>query len=50
MATERYQQLGVDPDAYAEPTDRFANFDQALQCMLEDGNFQMPSGMQFTMF
>lgn len=38
-ATERYQQLGLDEDAFAEPTDRYASFSGATECMLEDCGF-----------
>ena len=33
-ATQRYQEAGLREDAYAEPTDRYADFDDALRCML----------------
>lgn len=35
-ATERYQALGVDEDAYAEATDRFSDFEAAVQCLVDD--------------
>jgi hypothetical protein len=35
-ATERYQLLGVDEEAYAQPTDRYSDFESAVQCMVED--------------
>jgi hypothetical protein len=35
-ATERYQQLGLDEDAFAEPTDRYANLQVATDCMIKD--------------
>lgn len=38
-ATERYQQLGFDEDAYAESTDRYASFSGATECMLKDCGF-----------
>lgn len=50
QATERYQDLGMDEDAYAERTDRFEDFDSALECMLEDGNFTVPDELQLTLF
>lgn len=37
--TERYQQMGFDEDAYAEPTDRYASFSGANECMLKDCGF-----------
>jgi hypothetical protein len=36
MATERYQGLGLDEDAYAEPCERFYNMDTALRCLIND--------------
>lgn len=38
-ATERYQNLGLDEDAYAEPTDRYANLSGAMECMIKDCGF-----------
>ena len=35
-ATERYQALGLDEDAYAEETERYADFDSAVQCLMDD--------------
>jgi len=46
VATERYQQIGVAEDKYAEPTDRFADLHSALQCMLDDCNFDVPEDPQ----
>ena len=47
-ATERYQHLGGREDAFAEPTDRYADFHSALRCLLEDCNFELPDGLQAT--
>lgn len=42
-ATERYQERdGFDEDGYAEPTERYATLDAALQCMINDCGFQPP--------
>ena len=38
-ATERYQNLGLDEDAYAEPTDRYASFSGVTDCMIKDCGF-----------
>jgi len=39
-ATERYQQLGLDEDAFAEPTeDTYAGFQAATDCMIRDCAF-----------
>lgn len=43
-ATERYQESGMDEDAFAETTDRYADFHGALRCMLEDCGFDVPGG------
>jgi hypothetical protein len=40
-ATERYQQVGLDEDAYAEPSDRYASFEGATDCMLKDCGFTL---------
>lgn len=45
-ATERYQGLGVKEEWYAEPTDRFADFHGAVQCMLSECGFVVPSVAQ----
>jgi hypothetical protein len=44
FATERYQDTPWREDAYAELTDRYGNFDEALNCMLSDCGFENPSG------
>lgn len=49
-ATERYQELGTREDAYAAPTDRFGDFHEALQCMLNDCNFEIPRDPQQNLF
>ena len=48
QATERYQDLGTQEDAYAEPTDRYSDFSSALHCMLHDCRFEMPHDPQLT--
>ena len=35
-ATERYQRSGRREDAYAEPTDRYGDYESAVRCMEED--------------
>jgi len=35
-ATERYQALGLDEETYAEETDRYSDFESAVQCLVED--------------
>lgn len=38
-ATERYQELGSAEDAYAELTDKYADFSGAISCLLKDCAF-----------
>ena len=35
-ATERYQRAGRREDTYAEPTDRFSDFEGAVRCLVQD--------------
>jgi hypothetical protein len=49
-ATERYQELGAREDTYATPSDRFADFQQAVSCMLKDCGFELPQGSQGRLF
>ena len=42
MATERYQEIGSREDAYAEMTDRYSDFDGAIDRILEDAGFEFP--------
>ena len=50
MATERYQQLGMREDAYAEPTDRFGDFDSSLRCLMDECGFEMAPGPNLNLF
>jgi hypothetical protein len=51
-ATERYQDRGMDEDAFAEPTTRFSDLNGAIDCMVADCGFDLPPepqmGMRFT--
>ena len=47
-ATERYQRIGYDEDTFAEETFRYQDFEAALQCLIQDGNFELPP--QLTLF
>jgi hypothetical protein len=49
-ATERYQDRGMKEDSYAEPTDRYADFDGAITCMLDDCTFELPPDGQPSLF
>ena len=41
-ASERYQEIGRDEDSFAEPTNRYGDFQGALDCMLKDCCFELP--------
>ncbi len=43
MATERYQDLGLREDSYAEKTGRFADVESALACLVKDCAFELPT-------
>ena len=49
-ATERYQELGKEEDAYAEQTERYSDFQSAIDCMLSDCGFRLPADMQGALF
>ena len=46
IATQRYQDLGTREDAFAEPTDRYADFHGALRCVISDSNLEVPQDTQ----
>lgn len=50
QATERYQKMGAREDTYAEPTNRFPDFYQAISCIIDDCGLEIPSGTQGTLF
>lgn len=49
-ATERYQDFGLREDAFAEPTNRFVDFQGAIRCMLDDCGFDIPPSPQKELF
>jgi hypothetical protein len=49
-ATERYQDSGLREDTFAEPTDRFADFDGALRCLLTECGLVLPEDPQESLF
>jgi len=50
-ATERYQKYGTcEEDKYAEPTDRFSNYGEAIECLLNDCGFVLPDDPQLSFF
>jgi hypothetical protein len=50
QATERYQESGAREDTYAKPTDRYADYHQAISCMLKDCGFELPFDPQRRLF
>lgn len=50
QATERYQEIGAPEDMFAEPTDRFGDFDQATECLLADCGFAIPPNQNPRLF
>jgi len=50
QATEKYQEIGAREDTFAKPTDRFADFQQAIACMFKDCGFEMPFDSQGRLF
>jgi hypothetical protein len=49
-ATERYQRSGNKEDTYAEPSDRYATLEQAVDCLLSDCGFVVPDEPQGELF
>ncbi len=49
MATEKYQELGTWEDAFAAPTDSYADYQGAVQRMLSDCGFVMPQEDQMSL-
>jgi hypothetical protein len=43
-ATERYQLIGADEDAYAELTDRYSDVRGAIDCLARDTGCDLPLG------
>jgi hypothetical protein len=50
MATERYQEIGTREDAFAKPTDRYGDFQAALQCLIQDAGVDVPPEAQRRLF
>jgi hypothetical protein len=50
LATERDQDLGGREDAYAEPTDRFSDFQTSIRCFIADCGFEEPYCPQLSLF
>lgn len=50
QATERYQEMGLREDAFAEPTDGYADFHTALPYLLENCEFKVSPDNQKLLF
>ena len=50
FATERYQRRRQKEDGYAKKTCRYNDFDGAVQCLIEDANFEERSQSQLRIF
>ena len=50
MATERYQNSGLREDAFATPTNRYADFHGGLDCLLSDCSFEIPTNSTLPLF
>jgi len=50
VATERYQHSGLREDAYAEVTNRYGDFQGALDCLIQDCGLVLPSNGQERLF
>ena len=50
FATERYQLRRQKEDGYAKKTCRYNDFDGAVQCLIEDANFEERSQSQLRIF
>ncbi len=49
-ATERYQEIGMHEDSFATPTDRYANYEGAIDCVISDAKFVIPHGTQLNLY
>ena len=50
FATERYQHSGLREDAYAEVTNRYGDFQGALDCLIQDCGLVLPPHEQELLF
>jgi hypothetical protein len=49
-ATERYQKRGGHVEGFAEPTNRYSNLDEAVDCLVKDCGFESPKTSTQTKF
>lgn len=50
QASERYQMIGAREDTFAEPTDKFSDFNEAISCMVKECGFDVPADPQMKLF
>jgi hypothetical protein len=50
IATERYQELGLKEDAYAEASSEYSEVGSALSCLLSDCAFIIPDKKELPLF
>jgi hypothetical protein len=50
QASERYQIIGAREDAFAEPTNKFSDFHEAISCMIKNCGFDAPVDPQRKLF
>jgi len=50
LATERYQRTGNREDTYAQVSDRFSSFEEAVKCLFEDCHVVFPDEPQMQLF
>ena len=41
IATERYQERGFQPEGYAEPTNKYSDWQSAFKLMLKESNIKI---------
>lgn len=49
MATLRYQQYGFNEDEFAVQSNNYTDTSQAINCLIKDCNFLLPSGLQLSL-
>ncbi len=50
QATERYQLIGAREDAYAEPTDKYSDINEAVSYIIKECGFELPNKAQQSLF
>jgi hypothetical protein len=49
-ATERYQDSAHKDETFAKPTDRYANVEEAIDCLIRECGFELPYDPQMKLF